>query len=44
VRSAQAAWARLGPLAPDQRKPLQDRFDRAVRKFSEMRRRSAARA
>lgn len=44
VRSAQSAWARLGPLAPDQRKPLQDRFDRAVRKFSEMRRRSAARA
>jgi hypothetical protein len=44
VRSAQAAWARMGPLAPDQRKPLQDRFDRAVRKFSEMRRRSAARA
>jgi len=44
VRSAQAAWARLGPLAPDERKPLQDRFDRAVRKFSEMRRRSAARA
>lgn len=44
VRSAQAAWARLGPLAPDQRKPLQDRFDRAVRKFSEMRRRSTARA
>jgi hypothetical protein len=43
VRSAQAAWARLGPLAPDERKPLQDRFDRAVRKFSEMRRRSAAR-
>ena len=44
VRSAQAAWARLGPLAPDQRKPLQDRFDRAVRKFLEMRRRSTARA
>jgi hypothetical protein len=44
VRSAQASWARLGPLAPDQRKPLQDRFDRAVRKFSEMRRRSTARA
>ncbi len=43
VRSAQAAWARMGPLSPDQRKPLQDRFDRAVRKFSEMRRRSAAR-
>ncbi len=44
VRSAQAAWARLGPLAPEDRKPLQDRFDRAVRKFSEMRRRSMARA
>ena len=44
VRSAQAAWARLGPLAPEERKPLQDRFDRAVRKFSEMRRRSTARA
>ncbi len=44
VRSAQSAWARLGPLAPEQRKPLQERFDRAVRKFSEMRRRSAARA
>ena len=44
VRSAQSAWARLGPLAPDERKPLQDRFDRAVRKFSEMRRRSTARA
>jgi len=43
VRSAQAAWARMGPLSPDQRKPLQDRFDRAVRKFSEMRRRSTAR-
>ena len=44
VRSAQAAWARLGPLAPNDRKPLQERFDRAVRKFSELRRRSAARA
>ena len=44
VRSAQSAWARLGPLAPEERKPLQDRFDRAVRKFSEMRRRSTARA
>jgi hypothetical protein len=44
VRSAQAAWTRLGPLAPEQRKPLQERFDRAVRKFSEMRRRSTARA
>jgi hypothetical protein len=44
VRSAQAAWARLGPLKPEERKPLQDRFDRAVRKFLELRRRSVARA
>ncbi len=44
VRSAQAAWARMGPLRPEERKPLQDRFDRAVRRFSEMRRRSTARA
>jgi hypothetical protein len=44
VRSAQAAWARMGPLSPEERKPLQDRFDRAVRKFLEMRRRSTARA
>ena len=44
VRSAQAAWARLGPLRPEERKPLQERFDRVVRKFLEMRRRSTARA
>jgi hypothetical protein len=44
VRSAQAAWTRLGPLPAEERKPLQERFDRAVRKFFEMRRRTAARA
>jgi hypothetical protein len=44
VRSAQAAWARMGPMRPEDRKPLQDRFDRAVRKFGEMRRRTTARA
>jgi hypothetical protein len=43
VRSAQSAWNRLGPLADDERKPLQERFDRAVRKFFEIKRRSAAR-
>jgi hypothetical protein len=43
VRSAQAAWNRLGPLATEERKPLQERFDRSVRKFFEMRRRTAAR-
>lgn len=44
VRSAQSAWNRLGPLPVEERKPFQDRFDRAVRKFFEMKRRSAARA
>jgi hypothetical protein len=44
VKSAQAAWNRLGPLPAEERKPLQDRFDRAVRKFSEMKRRTMARA
>ena len=44
VRSAQAAWQRLGPLDPDARKPLQDRFDRACRRFFEQKRRHMARA
>jgi hypothetical protein len=44
VRSAQAAWNRLGPLPAEERRPLQERFDRSVRKFFEMRRRTAARA
>ena len=44
VRSAQAAWQRLGPLDPDARKPLQERFDRACRRFFEQKRRHMARA
>ncbi len=44
VRSAQSAWMRLGPLATEVRKPLQERFDRACRRFFEQRRRSMARA
>jgi hypothetical protein len=44
VRSAQSAWARLGPLATETRKPLQERFERACRKFFEQRRRTMARA
>jgi hypothetical protein len=43
VRSAQSAWQRLGPLDPQTRKPLQDRFDRACRRFFEQKRRAAAR-
>ncbi len=44
VRSAQAAWQRLGPLDPEARKPLQERFDRACRRFFEQKRRHMARA
>ena len=44
VRSAQSAWQRLGPLDPDARKPLQERFDRACRRFFEQKRRHMARA
>jgi hypothetical protein len=44
VRSAQASWQRLGPLDPDVRKPLQERFDRACRRFFEQKRRHLARA
>ncbi len=43
VRSAQSAWNRLGPLPVEERKPLQERFDRAVRKFFEIKRRSVSR-
>ncbi len=44
VRRAQSAWLRLGPVPSDQPKPLQDRFDRAGRRFFEQKRRSMARA
>jgi hypothetical protein len=44
VRSAQSAWQRLGPLDPEARKPLQERFDRACRRFFEQKRRHMARA
>ncbi len=44
VRSAQSAWLRLGPLDTETRKPLQDRFDRACRRFFEQKRRHMARA
>ena len=43
VRSAQSAWLRLGPLDPETRKPLQERFDRACRRFFEQKRRHMAR-
>jgi hypothetical protein len=42
VRSAQSAWMRLGPLPTSIRKPLQERFDRACRRFFEQKRRTLA--
>ncbi len=44
LRSAQSAWLRLGPVPPETRKPLQERFDRAVRRVLDGRRRPVARA
>jgi hypothetical protein len=44
LRSAQSAWLRLGPVPAETRKPLQDRFDRAVRRVLDGRRRPVARA
>ena len=44
LRSAQSAWLRLGPVPPETRRPLQERFDRAVRRVLDSRRRPVARA
>jgi hypothetical protein len=35
VRQAQAAWAKLGPVSEAARRPLSDRFQRAIRKVTE---------
>jgi hypothetical protein len=44
LRSAQSAWLRLGPVPADVRKPLQERFDKAVRRALDGRRRPVARS
>jgi len=41
VRNAQTQWARLGPVPPDVAAPLNERFQRAVRKFYDGRRRAS---
>jgi hypothetical protein len=38
VRSAQAQWSRLGPVPPEIAGPLNERFQRAVRRFYDSRR------
>jgi hypothetical protein len=38
VRSAQAQWTRLGPVPPEVAGPLHERFQRACRRFHDLRR------
>ncbi len=39
IRSAQSQWMRLGPVPPDVAGPLNERFQRAVRRFYDQKRR-----
>lgn len=41
VRSAQSQWTRLGPVPPEVAGPLNERFQRACRKFYDQRRRAS---
>ena len=41
VRSAQAQWMRLGPVPPQVAGPLNERFQRACRRFFDQRRRAS---
>lgn len=41
VRSAQAQWSRLGPIPPEVAGPLNERFQRAVRRFYDSRRKAS---
>jgi hypothetical protein len=41
VRSVQAQWMRLGPVPPDVAGPLNERFQRACRRFYDQRRRAS---
>jgi hypothetical protein len=41
IRSAQAQWTRLGPVPPEVAGPLNERFQRACRRFQEQRRRAS---
>jgi hypothetical protein len=41
MRSAQAQWMRLGPVPPDVAGPLNERFQRACRRFFDQRRRAS---
>jgi len=41
IRNAQSQWMRLGPVPPDVAGPLNERFQRAVRKFYDQRKRAS---
>jgi hypothetical protein len=41
IRNAQSQWMRLGPVPPDVAGPLNERFQRAVRRFYDQRRRAS---
>jgi hypothetical protein len=41
VRNAQAQWMRLGPVPPEVAGPLNERFQRALRRFYDQRRRAS---
>lgn len=41
VRNAQAQWMRLGPVSPDVAGPLNERFQRAVRRFYDQKKRAS---
>jgi hypothetical protein len=41
IRNAQSQWMRLGPVPPDVAGPLNERFQRALRKFYDQRKRAS---
>jgi hypothetical protein len=41
IRSAQSQWMRLGPVPPQVAGPLNERFQRACRRFFDQRRRAS---
>jgi hypothetical protein len=41
IRNAQSQWTRLGPVPPEVAGPLNERFQRAVRKFYDQRKRAS---
>jgi len=41
IRNAQSQWMRLGPVPPEVAGPLNERFQRAVRRFYDHRRRAS---